>query len=46
MPHERGWDTDAERRYDDQDRAAGFVKHAEVYARKKARGRALKLQAR
>lgn len=37
MPHIRGWDDEAARRYDAIDRKAGFVKHAEVYQRKKAR---------
>ena len=37
MPHVAGWDQGAARRYEASDRDAGFVKHAEVYARKKAR---------
>jgi hypothetical protein len=37
MPHARGWNQDAARRYDAIDRKAGFEKHGEVYARKKAR---------
>jgi lipopolysaccharide biosynthesis glycosyltransferase len=42
MPHLRGWNQDAARRYDAIDKAAGFVKHAEVYARKKARDERIK----
>lgn len=42
MPHEDGFDEAAARRYDAIDRAAGFVKHAEVYARKKARAAAMR----
>ena len=41
-PHEAGFDEAAARRYEAIDRQAGFVKHAEVYARKKARAEALK----
>ena len=37
MPHRGGWDADSARRYDEVDAGAGFVKHAEVHARKKAR---------
>ena len=37
MPHEAGFDTAAVQRYESIDKAAGFVKHAEVYARKKRR---------
>jgi len=37
MPHVAGWNADAARRYAAADKAAGFVKHAEVYRRKKAR---------
>lgn len=37
MPHVRGWNNEAARRYEAMDKAAGYVKHAEVYARKKAR---------
>lgn len=42
MPHIRGWDEEAARRYDAIDRKAGFVKHAEVYQRKKARAAQVK----
>lgn len=41
MPHEAEFDEDAARRYAAIDRKAGFVKHAEVYARKKARAEAI-----
>jgi lipopolysaccharide biosynthesis glycosyltransferase len=41
-PHAAGWNADAAARYDQRDRAAGFSKHAEVYARKKARAQAVK----
>lgn len=37
MPHLTGWDAEAARRYEAIDKAAGYVKHAEVYRRKKAR---------
>jgi lipopolysaccharide biosynthesis glycosyltransferase len=42
MPHARGFNEDAARRYEDIDKQAGFVKHAEVHARKKARNAALR----
>lgn len=45
MPHERAFDAAAAARYAAIDREAGFVKHAEVYARKKARAEAVKQQA-
>lgn len=45
MPHEAGFDPAAARRYDAIDRKAGFVKHAEVYARKKARAEAARQNA-
>jgi hypothetical protein len=41
MPHEAGFDETAARRYAAADREAGYVKHAEVYARKKLRAVAL-----
>ena len=44
MPHEAGYDPAAAARYAQIDRASGFVKHAEVNARKKARAEALKRQ--
>lgn len=42
MPHVRGWDNEAARRYEALDKAAGYVKHAEVYSRKKARAEQVK----
>lgn len=42
MPHVRGWDEEAARRYEAIDKKAGFVKHAEVYQRKKARAAEVK----
>jgi lipopolysaccharide biosynthesis glycosyltransferase len=42
MPHEGGFNFAAADRYADADRKAGFVKHAEVNARKKARSEAIK----
>jgi lipopolysaccharide biosynthesis glycosyltransferase len=42
MPHANGWDVEVAREYDEIDKSAGYVKHAEVYARKKARGEAIK----
>ncbi len=44
LPHEADFDEAAAQRYERIDRAAGFVKHAEVYARKKARAQAVKAQ--
>ena len=44
MPHEAGFNPQAASRYTQSDRAAGFVKHAEVNARKKARAEAVKSQ--
>lgn len=42
MPHTGGWNEDAAARYRELDRKAGFVKHAEVYRRKKLRAEAIK----
>ncbi len=44
MPHERGFDSEAAARYGELDRQAGFIKHAEVYLRKKKRADAVKRQ--
>jgi hypothetical protein len=44
MPHEAGFNPEAASRYAQSDRASGFVKHAEVNARKKARAEAVKRQ--
>jgi len=44
MPHERGYDREAASRYGTFDREANFIKHAEVYARKKTRAEAIKKQ--
>jgi hypothetical protein len=44
MPHERGFDPEVAARYGVFDRQAGFVKHAEVYLRKKKRADAVKRQ--
>jgi hypothetical protein len=41
-PHARGWDAQAAARYAEADRRAGYVKHAEVYRRKKLRAEAIK----
>jgi lipopolysaccharide biosynthesis glycosyltransferase len=41
MPHEAGFDQAAAKRYEAADNQAGFVKHAEVYARKRARAAAI-----
>jgi lipopolysaccharide biosynthesis glycosyltransferase len=41
-PHARGWDAAAAARYAEADRKAGFVKHAEVYRRKKMRAEAIR----
>jgi lipopolysaccharide biosynthesis glycosyltransferase len=41
-PHVRGFDAEAARRYAEVDAKAGFVKHAEVYARKRAREKRMK----
>ena len=43
MPHGSGWSESAAGRYAELDARAGFVKHAEVYRRKKARAQAVKL---
>ena len=42
MPHGSGWSESAARRYREIDRRAGFVKHAEVYRRKRLRTAAIK----
>jgi hypothetical protein len=39
-PHARGWNEAAARRYAELDRKAGFVKHADVYRRKRLRAQA------
>jgi len=41
-PHEAGFNAQAAKRYEESDRKAGFVKHAEVNARKKQRAEAVK----
>jgi lipopolysaccharide biosynthesis glycosyltransferase len=41
-PHAGGWNAGAAARYAEADRKAGFVKHAEVYRRKKLRAAAIK----
>jgi lipopolysaccharide biosynthesis glycosyltransferase len=41
-PHARGWDAAAAARYAETDRRSGFVKHAEVYRRKKMRAQAIR----
>jgi glycosyl transferase family 8 len=41
-PHARGWNEAAVRRYAELDRKAGFVKHADVYRRKRLRAQAAK----
>lgn len=41
-PHARGWNEAAARRYAELDRKAGFVKHADVYRRKRLRAQAAK----
>lgn len=41
-PHASGWREPAARRYADLDERAGFVKHADVYRRKKIRAAAVK----
>ncbi len=42
MPHAGGWNAAAAERYAEIDRRSGFVKHAEVYRRKRQRAEALK----
>jgi hypothetical protein len=42
MPHGSGWNPQAADRYAGIDRSAGFVRHAEVYRRKKMRAEAIK----
>ena len=42
MPHQAGWSDEAALRYAEIDRRAGFVRHAEVYRRKKQRTEAIK----
>ena len=41
-PHRSGWDETAAARYAELDRRAGFVRHAEVYRRKKMRAEAVR----
>jgi hypothetical protein len=41
-PHRSGWNEAAAIRYAELDRGAGFVKHAEVYRRKRSRAEAVK----
>ncbi len=41
-PHAAGWNEDAAAGYAEKDRAAGFVRHAEVYRRKRLRAEAVK----
>jgi hypothetical protein len=41
-PHVRGFDAQAAARYAEIDKRAGFVKHAEVYARKREREKRIK----
>ena len=43
MPHREGWDAARARAYAAMDEGAGFVRHAEVYRRKKMRTEAVKL---
>jgi hypothetical protein len=42
MPHAAGWDAEAAARYAEMDRRAGFVRHAEVYRRKRMRAEAIR----
>jgi hypothetical protein len=42
MPHRSGWNADAAARYAQLDQKAEFVRHAEVYRRKKERAEAVK----
>ena len=42
MPHRRGWNAGRARAYALMDDKAGFVRHAEVYRRKKLRAEAVK----
>lgn len=42
MPHRAGWNAEAAARYASIDQKAGFVRHAEVYRRKKLRAEAVK----
>jgi lipopolysaccharide biosynthesis glycosyltransferase len=42
MPHRRGWNAEASERYSAIDQRSGFVRHAEVYRRKKMRNEAIK----
>jgi hypothetical protein len=41
-PHSGGWNEAAAKAYRELDKKAGFVKHAEVYRRKKLRADAIK----
>jgi lipopolysaccharide biosynthesis glycosyltransferase len=42
MPHRRGWNAERAKAYAAMDDKAGFVRHAEVYRRKKMRAEAVK----
>ena len=42
MPHRRGWNPERAAVYAAMDERAGFVRHAEVYRRKKMRAEAIK----
>ncbi len=42
MPHAGGWREDVARRYDEIDKLAGYVKHEDVHARKRARNAAIR----
>jgi hypothetical protein len=42
MPHRRGWNAARAQAYAEMDDKAGFVRHAEVYRRKKMRAEAIK----
>jgi hypothetical protein len=42
MPHAGGWDARAAARYAEMDKRAGFVRHAEVYRRKRMRAEAIR----
>jgi lipopolysaccharide biosynthesis glycosyltransferase len=42
LPHADGWRQDVAQRYDEIDKRAGYVKHEEVHARKKARTAAIR----
>jgi lipopolysaccharide biosynthesis glycosyltransferase len=42
LPHSNGWSEEVVQRYDEIDRRAGYVKHEEVHARKRARNAAIR----